>query len=84
MVWALQDAKNQFSEVVRRARAEGPQTVTLRGERAAVILSAEDFDALKAGRPSIVDTLLAGPDWDEGLIEDITKRSSAPSRDVPL
>ena len=35
MNWALQDAKNRFSEVVKRARAEGPQTVTLRGARAA-------------------------------------------------
>lgn len=84
MDWALQDAKNQFSEVVRRARAEGPQTVTLRGERAAVVLSAEDFDALRAARPSIVDTLLGGPAWDEALIEDIGRRSSMPSRDVLL
>jgi prevent-host-death family protein len=45
MDWSLQDAKNRFSEVVRRARREGPQTVTLRGERAAVVLSAADYDA---------------------------------------
>ncbi len=40
MDWPLQGAKNRFSEVVQRARREGPQTVTLRGERAAVVLSA--------------------------------------------
>jgi prevent-host-death family protein len=44
MDWPLQDAKNRFSEVVQRARREGPQTVTLRGERAAVVLSAADYD----------------------------------------
>jgi prevent-host-death family protein len=46
MNWHLQDAKNNFSKVVQRARGEGPQTVTLRGERAAVVLSAEDYDRL--------------------------------------
>jgi prevent-host-death family protein len=52
MDWSLQDAKNRFSEVVRRARREGPQTVTLRGERAAVVLSAADYDALLRNHPS--------------------------------
>ena len=29
--WKLEDAKARFSEVVRRAQAEGPQYVTVRG-----------------------------------------------------
>ena len=29
--WQLQDAKNRFSEVVKRARDDGPQTVTVHG-----------------------------------------------------
>lgn len=80
MEWPLQDAKNQFSRVVQKARSEGPQIVTLRGERAAVVLSAADYDALRAGRPSLVDDLLAGPDWDE----DFAARAKTPSRDVAL
>ncbi len=67
MDWPLQDAKNRFSEVVQRARRQGPQTVTLRGERAAIVLSASDYDALTANRPSLVDDLLAGPAWDDEL-----------------
>ncbi len=47
MEWQLQDAKNQFSRVVQEARSSGPQVITLRGKRAAVLLSAEDYDALK-------------------------------------
>ncbi|MCX7327384.1 MAG: type II toxin-antitoxin system Phd/YefM family antitoxin, partial [Hyphomicrobiales bacterium] len=46
MNWQLQDAKNRFSEVVSKAMREGPQTVTLRGDRAAVVVSAEDYDRL--------------------------------------
>lgn len=82
MEWPLQDAKNQFSRVVQKARSEGPQIVTLRGERAAVVLSAADYDALRAGRPSLVDDLLSGPSWDEDLTDAVERRSQAPSRDI--
>jgi prevent-host-death family protein len=82
MDWPLQDAKNRFSEVVQRARREGPQTVTLRGERAAIVLSASDYDALTANRPSLVDDLLAGPAWDDELAEPIGDRAKSPSRDL--
>ncbi len=82
MEWSLQDAKNHFSKVVQKARAEGPQTVTLRGERAAVVLSATDYDALRAGRRTLVDDLLAGPAWDDKLAEEIARRAKMPSRDA--
>lgn len=82
MDWPLQDAKNQFSRLVQKARAEGPQTVTLRGERAAVVLSAADYDALRASRPTLVDDLLAGPAWDEELGEAVNRRAKRPGRDV--
>lgn len=82
MEWHLQDAKNQFSKVVQKARSEGPQVVTLRGERAAVVLSSEDYDAMTGNRPNIVDDLLSGPAWDDDLARAINARASAPSRDV--
>lgn len=46
--WKLEDAKNQFSELVRRAIAHQPQLVTRNGERAVVILSVEDYQQLIA------------------------------------
>lgn len=82
MEWQLQDAKNQFSRVVQKARSEGPQIVTLRGERAVVVLSAADYDALSAGRPTLVDDLLAGPNWDDELTQAVTRRAKSPSRDA--
>jgi prevent-host-death family protein len=84
MDWPLQDAKNRFSEVVQRARREGPQTVTLRGERAAVVLSAADYDALVRDRPSLVDDLLSGPAWDDALVDAIDARAKSPSRDAAI
>lgn len=80
MEWSLQDAKNQFSKVVQNAREHGPQTVTLRGERAAIVLSARDYDVLRAGRPSLVDDLLSGPSWDDELAEAVMQRAKTPSR----
>ncbi len=84
MDWPLQDAKNRFSEVVQRARLEGPQTVTLRGERAAVVLSAADYDALVRDRPTLVDDLLSGPAWDHELAEAVGARAKSPSRDPAI
>jgi prevent-host-death family protein len=44
--WKLEDAKARFSEVVRRARTEGPQRVTVRGKDAVVVIAAEALDKL--------------------------------------
>ncbi|WP_457584947.1 type II toxin-antitoxin system Phd/YefM family antitoxin [Ensifer canadensis] len=82
MEWQLQDAKNQFSKVVQNAGHEGPQIVTLRGERAVVVLSAHDYDPLRAGRPTLVDDLLGGPAWDDQLADAVNVRVKTPSRDV--
>ncbi len=81
MEWQLQDAKNQFSRVVQKARSEGPQFVTLRGERAVVVLSAADYDALRAGRPSLVDDLLSAPSWDADIAAAVETRGAPCSRD---
>ncbi|MDR3488034.1 MAG: type II toxin-antitoxin system Phd/YefM family antitoxin [Bradyrhizobium sp.] len=82
MEWQLQDAKNQFSRVVQKARHEGPQVVTVRGERTVIVLSAEDYDALRAGRPTLVDDLLTGPTWDDSFVEAVSIRSKDPNREI--
>lgn len=82
MNWHLQDAKNQFSKLVQKARDEGPQVVTVRGQRAAVVLSAADYDALTGNQPSLVDALLSGPEWDNELAEAVTERAKLPGRQV--
>jgi prevent-host-death family protein len=49
--WALQDAKARFSEVVRRAKADGPQRITVHGREEVVIVSVEDYRRAK-GEPT--------------------------------
>ena len=45
--WRLQDAKARFSELVRKARSDGPQHVTVHGREEVVVISVEEFQALK-------------------------------------
>lgn len=49
--WKLEDAKARFSEVVRQAREDGPQRVTVRGHDAVVVMSVEEFERLVPASP---------------------------------
>jgi len=49
--WKLEDAKARFSEVVRHAREDGPQRVSVRGEDAVVVMSVEEFERLAPEKP---------------------------------
>jgi len=79
--WQLQDAKARLSELVASARRDGPQEISVRGEPAAVVLSSEDFQALRRKKPSFVEFLrrspLAGVDLE-------IARDSSPARRVKL
>jgi antitoxin Phd len=44
--WKLQDAKARFSELFRRAQAEGPQYVTRQGKDTVVVVTADEFERL--------------------------------------
>jgi prevent-host-death family protein len=59
--WQLQDAKNRLSEVVASAREEGPQTITLRGRPAAVVVSFEEFSRLTRPATTLTEFLLRSP-----------------------
>jgi prevent-host-death family protein len=79
----LQDAKARFSELVRRARSEGPQHVTVHGREEVVIISAEDFRRLKGTQTgkALIAAMQASPDWDFDIEP---RRVRSPVRDVVL
>ncbi|MHB8692540.1 MAG: type II toxin-antitoxin system Phd/YefM family antitoxin [Solirubrobacteraceae bacterium] len=64
MAWQLQAAKQHFSELVERARSEGPQVVTKHGKEAVVVVSAEEYRRLRADDPSLVEFIRSAPDFD--------------------
>lgn len=81
--WALQDAKARFSELVRRARTEGPQRITVHGREEVVVVSVEEYRRAK-GQPTgevlvklLQDSPLAGVSLDRS-------RADAPVRGVKL
>ena len=55
--WKLEDAKARFGEVVRRARSEGPQGVTHRGQDAVVVIAVEELARLLPRRRTGADLI---------------------------
>ena len=80
MPWQLQEAKQRFSELVRRALEEGPQVVTRRGEEVVVIVGAQEFDRLSRAEEDFKDFLRSAPDLDALEIQ----RDRHTSREVEL
>lgn len=81
--WSLQDAKARFSELVRRAKAEGPQHVTVHGKEEVVVVGAEEFRRLKGAQTgaALIAALQASPYRDIDLEP---ARDLLPVRDVSL
>ena len=81
--WVLQDAKARFSELVRRARSDGPQHVTVHGREGVVIISADEFRRLKGDQTgaALVEAMQASPHRD---IDIAPKGAPTPVRDVTL
>ena len=59
--WQLQDAKNRLSDVVRRTRQEGPQTITVRGRDAVVLVSVEEYEELTRPKQSLIEFFRESP-----------------------
>ncbi|MSP61173.1 MAG: type II toxin-antitoxin system Phd/YefM family antitoxin [Myxococcales bacterium] len=81
--WSLQDAKARFSEVVRRARSEGPQHVTVHGREEVVVIAADEFQRLRGDRTGecLIAAMRASPHR-KATIE--PTRTRLPVRDVAL
>jgi len=59
--WQLQEAKARLSEVIKQASKEGPQTITMRGEPTAVVISKDEYERLKQPRGSFVEFMRKSP-----------------------
>lgn len=77
--WALQDAKARFSEVINNCLHEGPQLVTRRGEKTAVIIPFDLYKKLTAPEESLSGFFCSAP-----RIEYRPERSQDLPRDVEL
>ena len=82
--WLLQDAKARFSELVRRARSEGPQHVTVHGREEVVVVAADEFRRLEGERTgaALIAAMQASPYREIDIEPSRDERS--PVRDVEL
>jgi prevent-host-death family protein len=77
MRWQVQDAKQRFSELIRTARADGPQVVTRHGEEIAVVIDIADYRRLKGETTEFKDYLRSGPGFDD---LDLARTAERPRR----
>jgi prevent-host-death family protein len=79
--WQLQEAKNRLSEVVKKAREDGPQIITVHGTEAVVVVGADQYRKLSKRKGTLVDFFRRSPLF--GIELDIA-RSKDTGRDVDL
>jgi|SRR6185437_9768894 len=81
--WPLQDAKARLSEVVRLAKDEGPQIVTVHGREEVVVISAEEFQELQGKRTgeALIAAMQSCPHRDFKIEP---PRDEMPVRDISL
>ena len=79
--WQLQEAKSKFSEVVRHARSEGPQVITVRGAAVAVLISRAEYARLTNPKPGFVEFMRGSPM--AGLALDIERQPDL-TREIAL
>jgi prevent-host-death family protein len=79
----LQEAKARFSELVRSAKQEGPQHVTVHGREEVVVIGAEDFRRLAGERTgqALVEAMRTAPSRSASINQ---ARFRMPVRDVDL
>lgn len=65
--WTVAEAKAKFSELIEKAKAEGPQTITRHGRTAAVVVAPEQWEKKAERKGSLADFLMSSPLRGSGL-----------------
>jgi prevent-host-death family protein len=65
--WTVAEAKAKFSEVIERAKSQGPQTVTKNGRPAAVVVGAEEWTRKTQRVGNLAEFFAASPLRGSGL-----------------
>ena len=77
--WQLQEARNRLTTFVEGALHHGPQIITRRGVKTAIVLSVKDYEKLAKTKQNLVDFFKSSPL--HGVKIDLT-RSKDSSREV--
>ena len=85
IIWQVQEAKQRFSELLRKAETEGPQIVTRHGIEVAVVLSAEEYRRLEHKPKDLNDVLLNAPRvLTDDEVDELFARDRSMPREIDL
>jgi len=63
--WQLQEAKARLSEVIETSKRKGPQIITQRGVKSAVVVPFEEWErSLQVDKRTLLEILQSGPQGD--------------------
>jgi len=79
--WQLQEAKAKLSQLVKQTTL-APQSITLRGEPVAVVVSIAKYKQLTKSKKSLFDMLRSAPESLEDL--DLPSRKNTRFRNIEL
>jgi prevent-host-death family protein len=65
--WTVAEAKAKFSELIDKAKAEGPQRITKHGRTTAVVVSADQWETKSERKGNLAEFLAASPLRGSGL-----------------
>ena len=65
--WTVAEAKAKFSELIDKAKSEGPQKITKHGRTTAVVVAAEDWTRKSERKGNLAEFLRGSPLRGSGL-----------------
>jgi prevent-host-death family protein len=66
-VWTVAEAKAKFSEIIERAKSQGPQTITRNGRTAVIVVGAEEWQQKTRRVGNLAEFFAASPLRGSGL-----------------
>jgi prevent-host-death family protein len=66
-VWTVAEAKAKFSELLHRAKSEGPQRITRHGRTTAIVISGDEWEQRNQRKENLAEFLMNSPLRGSGL-----------------
>jgi prevent-host-death family protein len=65
--WTVAEAKARFSEVIEKAKSDGPQAITRNGRKAVVVVSSEEWERKTKRKGNLAEFFASSPLRNSGV-----------------
>ncbi|HWY69002.1 MAG TPA: type II toxin-antitoxin system Phd/YefM family antitoxin [Terriglobales bacterium] len=65
--WTVAEAKAKFSQVIERAKSDGPQTITRNGRTAVVVVAADEWERKTKRKGNLAEFFASSPLRNSGV-----------------